>query len=95
MLLPMLGHIDLLLFDRGFYSRDLIMKLNEKRMNYLIFVPKNPQVKDEFTRMHQTEKKILLHEFYAYSNGRRVKGSVHLAFLKQIFDHRTDAYYDW
>jgi len=95
MLLPVLGHMDLLLFDRGFYSRDLIMTLNRKRMNYLIFVPKNPQVKDEFTRMHQTEKKILLHEFCLYREGRKTNDSVHLAFLKQIFDHRTEEYYDW
>ena len=94
-MMPLLGHVDLLLFDRGFYSKDLIMKLNNLEMNYLIFVPKNPQVKEEFTHMCQSEKKILLHEFYAYRNGRRVNGSVHLAFLKQIFDHRTDAYYDW
>ena len=94
-MMPLLGHIDLLLFDRGFYSKDLIMKLNNLEMNYLIFVPKDPQVKEEFTHMCQSEKKILLHEFYAYRNGRRVNGSVHLAFLKQIFDHRTDAYYDW
>lgn len=95
MLLPVLGHMDLLLFDRGFYSRDLIMKLNEKRVNYLIFVPKNPQVKDDFARMHQTEKKILLHEFYLYRDGRRINDWVHLPFLKQIFDHRTEEYYDW
>ena len=42
LLLSMLGHIDLLLFDRGFYSKDLIMSLNDRKINYLIFVPKNP-----------------------------------------------------
>ncbi len=94
-MMPLLGHIDLPLFDRGFYSKDRIMKLNNLEMNYLIFVPNDPQVKEEFTYMCQLEKKILLREFYAYSNGRRVNGSVHLAFLKQIFDHHTDAYYDW
>ena len=30
LLLSMSGHIDLLLFDRGFYSKDLIMSLNER-----------------------------------------------------------------
>ena len=64
-------------------------------MNYLIFVPKNPQVKDQLSFMHQGEKKIMLHEFSGYKNGKKVEGAVYLAFLKQIFDRRTDAYYDW
>ena len=89
------GHVDLLLFDRGFHSKELIMKLNDLEMNYLIFVPKNPQVKEEFTRMNQSEKKIILHEFYVYRDGRKVSDSMHLAFLKQIYDHRTEEYYDW
>jgi len=46
-------------------------------------------VKDEFTRMHQTEKKILLHEFCLYREGRKTNDSVHLAFLKQIFLSQT------
>ncbi len=94
-LMGIFGHIDLLLFDRGFYSKDLIMKLNDLGIDYLIFVPRNPQVKDEFSTMYQSEKKIVMHEFSVYRNGRRVKDAVHLAFLKQIFDHRTEEYYDW
>ena len=94
-ILSVLDHIDFLLFDRGFYSKDLIMSLNERKMNYLIFVPKNPQVKEEFSSMYQTQKKVILHEFSMYKNGRRVSDSFHLAFLKQIFDHRTEEYYDW
>ena len=95
LLLSLLGHIDLLLFDHGFYSKDLIMSLNERKMNYLIFVPKNPQVKEEFSSMYQTQKKVILHKFSMYKNGRRVSDSFHPAFLKQIFDHRTEEYYDW
>ncbi len=64
-------------------------------MDYLIFVPKNQQVKDEFAHMYQVERKILLHEFFVCRDGRKVNDSVHLAFLKQIFDHRTEEYYDW
>ena len=86
-ILPLLDHIDLLLFDRGFYSKDLIMSLNERKMNYLIFVPKKQQVKEEFSSMYQTQRKVILHEFSIYINGRKVSDSFHLAFLKQIFDH--------
>ena len=94
-LLMLFGHIGLLLFDRGFYSKDLMIMLNGRKINYLIFVPKNPQVKGEFSLMHHTEKKMILHEFFIYRDGRKVSDSVHLAFLKQIFDHRTGEYYDW
>ena len=95
LLLSMLGHIDLLLFDRGFYSKDLIMSLNERKINYLIFLPKNPKVKDEFSSMYQREKKVMLYEFSLYREGIKVEDSVYLAFLKQIFDHRSEEYYDW
>ena len=95
LLAPLFSHIDLLLLDRGFYSKELMMMLNERKTNYLIFVPKNPQIKEEFSLMYQSEKKVNLHEFSTYRKGKKVKDSVHLAFLKQIFVHRTDAYYDW
>ena len=95
LLLSMLGHMYPLLFDRGFYSKDLIMSLNQRKMNYLIFVPRYPQVKDEFSSMYQRQKKVILHEFSMNKNGRRVSDSFHPAFLKQIFDHRSDEYYDW
>ena len=58
-------------------------------------MPKNPQIKEEFSLMYQSEKKLNLHEFSTYHNGKKVKDSVYLAFLKQIFDHRTEEYYDW
>ncbi len=95
LLISLLGHIDLLLFDRGFYSKELIMSLNQRKMNYLIFVPKNPQVKEEFSYMYQNQKKVILHEFSIYSEGKKIRDSIHLAFLKQIFGHRTEEYYDW
>jgi hypothetical protein len=94
-ILPLLDHIDLLLFDRGLYSKDLIMSLNDRKINYLIFVPKNPQVKDEFSSMYQSKKKVMLYEFSIYREGRKVEDSVYLAFLKHIFDHRSEEYYDW
>ncbi|MHB8371694.1 MAG: transposase [Thermoplasmataceae archaeon] len=90
-LIEIFDHIDMLLFDRGFYSKELMMNLNERRINYLIFVPKNPQVKDELSLMYQSEKKILLREFSMYKDGKRINDSVHLAFLKQIFDTQNSS----
>ena len=71
------------------------MSLIDRKINYLIFVPKNPQVKDELSSMYQRERKVILHEFSIYKEGKRVTDSFHLAFLKQIFDHRSEEYYDW
>ena len=89
------GNIDLVLFDRGFYSRELMLELQRLEVPYLIFVPKNEQVKKELEQMHQGEKRIMQHEFSFYSEGKRVTGDTYLAFLKMIFDHRTEEYYDW
>ncbi len=57
------GSIDLVLFDRGFYSKELMMKLQDLRIPYLIFVPKNDQTKRELESMNYNEKKIIRHEF--------------------------------
>ena len=51
--ISMMNHIDLLMLDRGFYSKDLIMSMNERKLNYLIFAPTNTQVKDEFSSIFQ------------------------------------------
>ena len=51
LLAPLFSHIDLLLLDRRFYSKELMMMLNERKTNYLIFVPKNSQIKEEFSPM--------------------------------------------
>jgi len=45
--------------------------------------------------MEMGEKKIKIHEFSMYRNGKRIRDRTYIAFLKQIFDHRTEEYYDW
>ena len=39
------GKIDLILFDRGFYDKDLMYELTIMKYPYLIFVPKHPDKK--------------------------------------------------
>ena len=70
LLLSMQGHMDPLLFDRGFYSKDLIMSLNQRKMNYLIFVPRYPQVKDEFSSMYQRQKQVILFQEVSHGTER-------------------------
>lgn len=50
-------------------------------------------MKEEFSSMYRTQKKVILHEFSMYKNGRKVIDPFSLAFLKQIFDHRSEEYY--
>ena len=52
-------------------------------------------MKDEFGSIIQGERKIIMHKFSFYQNGRKITGDMNLAFLKQLYDHRTENYCDW
>ncbi len=45
---PLVKSIKLIFFDRGFYSKELMLNLANSDYPYLIFVPKNDKVKKEF-----------------------------------------------
>jgi hypothetical protein len=49
--------IKLMLFDRGFFSKELMLTLNKACYPYLIFVPKNNKVREELDQMIDYEKK--------------------------------------
>ena len=88
-------NIDLVLFDRGFYSKDLIVSLSNLPVPYLIFVPKREMERRELESMQFGEKKIVIYEFSFYSDNKKIKGDTKLAFLRKIFDRRADEYFDW
>ncbi len=56
---PLVRSIKLILFDRGFYSEELMLTLSIAEHSYLIFVPKNSKVQKELAQMVQAEKKRL------------------------------------
>ena len=85
--------IDLLLFDRGFYSKDLMVRLSSLPVPYLIFVPKREMEKRELESMRYGERKVIVHQFSFHSDNRKIKGDTKLAFLRKIFDRRTQEYY--
>ena len=87
--------IDLLLFDRGLYSKDLIMRLSIAPYPYLIFVPKREMDRRELESMQFGEKKVMVYEFSFYSDNKKITGDTKLAFLRNIFDRKTQEYYDW
>ena len=88
-------NIDLVLFDRGFYSKDLMVRLSSLPIPYMIFVPKREMEKRELESMQFGEKKIVIYEFSFYSDNKKIKGDTKLAFLRKIFDRRTREYLDW
>ena len=89
------GGVDLVPFDRGFYSKELIIPLQDLKIPYLTFVPKNRSVKRELEFMSYNEKRIIGHDFSFYRNGKKTTGDTYLAFLKKIYDRRTGEYSDW
>jgi len=94
---PLLHSIQLVLFDRGFYSKDVMRQLSKKENSYpyLIFVPKNEKVTKELDQMEDQEKKTIRYEFKLSKHQTTKRGETTLAFLKQIYDKRTEKNYDW
>jgi len=87
--------IKLVLFDRGFYSKELMLTLANTDYPYLIFVPKNKQVQRELAQMAENQKRTIQYEFELNKDKTVIHGKTTLAFLKQIFDKRTGKSFDW
>jgi hypothetical protein len=92
---PFIGKIKLILFDRGFYDKDLMYELIQSRYPFLIFVPK---AIDKQAILYPMEKG---NEVKVYWNDvvRKDKTKYELdfifAFLKQIYDKKSNKEYDW
>lgn len=89
------GDILLTLYDRGFYTFPLLKKLDEKAVPYLVFAPKNPQVKRELEAMEPGASRIQAYEFSYAKDKTTHRGTTTQAFLKQVFDARSNKHYDW
>lgn len=92
---PYIGNIILVLFDRGFYAKELMYDLNELKIPYLIFVPKDDFIKAELKEMEHKEKKVIEHEYKLNRNKSVYKFESKLAFLKQVFDKKLEKNLDW
>lgn len=90
-----IGNIDLILFDRGFYDKDLMYELENADYPYLIFVPKHKNKKEVLSSMTDEEHKTMVYDFSFYKNGTTYKGQTILHFLKQLYDPRSEKHYDW
>jgi len=94
MIKSLVGEIQLILFDRGFYDNDLIYELTKRNYPFLIFVPKRGGYKQFFEELKE-EKTIFVHDYIINKDGTTLHGQKYLAFLKQIYDPRSNKNYDW
>ena len=90
-----IGGIDLILFDRGFYDKDLMYELTKLKYPYLIFVPKHDDKKSILYPMDKGMQVAIYNEFEINKNKSKYSGENILIFLKQIYDPKSEKNYDW
>lgn len=90
-----IGKIVLILFDRGFYDRDLMYELSESKLPYLIFVPKAKDKQEILYPLDKGEHVAILHDFTVNKDKTKYDGETYLAFLKAIYDPKSEKEYDW
>ena len=92
---PLVGKINLILFDRGFYDKDLMYELTKLNYPYLIFVPKHKDKKEILYPMKIGEQIAIYNDFKVNKNQSKYAGENILIFLKQIYDPKSEKNYDW
>jgi hypothetical protein len=90
-----IGDIKLIIFDRGFYDKDLMFELTKLKYPYLIFVPKYKNKKEILYPMENDEQIAIYNEYKVNKDKSRYPGENILIFLKQIYDPRSEKNYDW
>lgn len=90
-----IGEIKLILFDRGFYDKDLMYELEKWKYPYLIFVPKHQDKKSILYPLAHGAQVSIYNEFKINKNSNKYSGENILVFLKQIYDPRSEKNYDW
>ena len=89
------GKIDLILFDRGFYDKDLMFQLSKLEYPYLIFVPKHQDKQSILYPMKAGEEIAIYNEFDFKKDQSKFSGDNILVFLKQIYNKKNEKSYDW
>ncbi len=95
MITPLVHSIKLVIFDRGFYNKELMISMTQAKYPYLIFVPKNNVIKEELMQMSDSERKKIQYEFELNKDKTVIRGETTLALLKHIFDRRSEKQFDW
>ena len=89
------AHIDLVLFDRGFYDKDLMFELKKASYPYLIFVPKQKDKQEILCGLDNGDHVAITNEFTINKNKTVYHDENFLVFLKQIYCKKTEECYDW
>jgi hypothetical protein len=90
-----IGKINLILFDRGFYDKDLMYEMTKLNYPYLIFVPKHKDKKEILYPMKIDEQVAIYNNFTVNKNQSKYSGENILIFLKQIYDPKLGKNLDW
>ena len=89
------GKIKLILFDRGFYDKDLMYELSNADYKYLIFVPKTKDKKELLYPLKIGEKIAIYNEFTINKDKTKYDCENVLIFLKEIYDKKSEKNYNW
>jgi hypothetical protein len=89
------GKIDLILFDRGFYDKDLMYELSKSSNPYLIFVPKRKDKQEILAGLDDGDHVAINNEFIIKKEKTTFYDENFLVFLKQIYDEKSKEAYDW
>jgi len=92
---PFLGEVKLLLFDRGFYDKDLMYELIQLKYPFLIFVPKHHDKKEILYPLEEGEKFTVLWDGEVNKDKTKYSFEFYLTFMKQIYCERLDTSFDW
>jgi len=92
---PHIGKIKLLLFDRGYYNKELMYDLIELKYPFLIFVPKHPDKKGILYPMEEGEKFTVIWDNKVNRDKSNFDFQYYLTFMKQIFSKKCDTHFDW
>lgn len=92
---PFIGAIRLILFDRGFYDKDLMYELSRGKYPYLIFVPKGLDKKEILFTLEKDDHIVIVHDYTVNKDKSKYQGETYMAFLKQIYCKNADKEFDW
>jgi len=91
-----IGDIELILFDREFYVKNVMMTLNHLKLPYLIFVPKKEgMIQDTLSSLYTGEMITTVHKFDVNKHKTVYHDETTMAFLKAIFDGASCNHFDW
>ena len=92
---PYIGKIKLMLFDRGFYDKDLMYELIKNSLPYLIFVPKQKDKQELLYPLDQGVQVAIIWDYKLNKDKTTYHFDSYLTFMKQIYDKKSDSEYDW